>query len=395
MKLIGCFLLIFGMGILMISPVAAQEVQPDDSVTSEARKLSVAGYLKMMPSWQWDNLSDASSFGMIVHNRFNFSYTAGPDLQFAAGLRNRYITGTMAKKLHGLMRDMLEEDQGLVDLSVVPVAGHAGLWHLHTDRLYADWKRGKWQVRLGRQRINWGINMISNPNDLFNNYSFFDFDYEERPGADALRVTRFTGPLSRAEIAIGPAADSREMVAAALYGFNRKGYDFQMVGGYFRHKAALGAGWAGNLRSSGFKGELTLFSPLDQPDSLTLVCAVGFDHMFSSGAYVLAELLYNGGYTGTPDLMVLNEPMRSDNLFISKYAATVNIMYPISPLLAASLAFMVMPDISASYIMPNLTWSAARNLDLGMVVQYFRFNDYAGMGNLNQVSVYLQGKWSF
>lgn len=30
--------------------------------------------------------------------------------------------------------------------------------------------------------------MAWNPNDWFNTYNYFDFDYEERPGTDAIRV---------------------------------------------------------------------------------------------------------------------------------------------------------------------------------------------------------------
>jgi hypothetical protein len=355
----------------------------------------MAGYLKGLPSWQWDNLTDEGSFGWIAHNRLNFKYTFNPKWYVVAELRNRYLSGGLVGDKHEIARKMLEEDNGVLDMSVVPVAGTSGLWHLHTDRLYVDWRHNAWQVRLGRQRINWGINMVSNPNDLFNNYAFFDFDYEERPGADALRITRYTGPVSRVELAVSPAQKAKETVAAGLWSTNLKGYDFQVIGGYFRHKAALGAGWAGNIRTTGFKGEATLFSPFDQPDSLTLVCAISIDHMFGNGIYTFAEILYNGGHTGSPDLLMLNEPMRADNLFISKYAVTANVMYPISPVLATSLAIMVMPDLEASYIMPNITWSAARNFDLGMVVQYFQFNDFAGVGNLHQISCYVQGKWSF
>ena len=34
----------------------------------------------------------------------------------------------------------------------------------------------------GRQRINWGQTFVWNVNDVFNAYSYFDFDYKERPG---------------------------------------------------------------------------------------------------------------------------------------------------------------------------------------------------------------------
>ena len=60
----------------------------------------------------------------------------------------------------------------------------------------------KWELTLGRQRINWGVNLAFNPNDLFNAYSLIDFDYQERPGSDAIRFQYFTNELSSFETAV-------------------------------------------------------------------------------------------------------------------------------------------------------------------------------------------------
>ena len=70
------------------------------------------------------------------------------------------------------------------------------------DRLWVDFNYGKLQVRAGRQRINWGQTLIWNPNDIFNAYSFFDFDYIERPGSDAVRVQYYPGSSSSVEAAV-------------------------------------------------------------------------------------------------------------------------------------------------------------------------------------------------
>ena len=67
----------------------------------------------------------------------------------------------------------------------------ADSWFLHTmlDRAWIDYTRGKLQLRLGRQRINWGTNLVWNPNDVFNTFSYFDFDYEE-DDEDMLKIGR-------------------------------------------------------------------------------------------------------------------------------------------------------------------------------------------------------------
>ena len=82
------------------------------------------------------------------------------------------------------------------------------VFHIMIDRLYLQWNDDSWQFKVGRQRINWGVNLAWNPNDIFNAYSLYDFDYEERPGTDALRFQKFIGYAGGYEIAIKIADNS-------------------------------------------------------------------------------------------------------------------------------------------------------------------------------------------
>jgi hypothetical protein len=69
------------------------------------------------------------------------------------------------------------------------------------DRIWLEYHREKWHARAGRQRINWGMGTTWNPNDLFNTYNFLDFDYEERPAVDAIKVQYLTGLMDHVEVA--------------------------------------------------------------------------------------------------------------------------------------------------------------------------------------------------
>ena len=104
------------------------------------------------------------------------------------------------------------------------------------------------ELTLGRQRINWGVNLAFNPNDLFNAYSLVDFDYQERPGADAVRFQYYTNELSSFETAIqfGKSLDSS--VIAGLWKINKWEYDFQFLIANFYSDFVLGTAWAGNLK---------------------------------------------------------------------------------------------------------------------------------------------------
>lgn len=380
--------------LLVASSLAAQEFSSETGTDKPNRAFSFNGYLKALPSLDFTNLTDEVNFNNIIHNRLNFRYSQSDNLFFVVEVRNRLLSGQMVSDYHDLLKESLKTDNGLVQASFVPASGKNTIWHLNSDRFYADLRHNNWQVRLGRQRINWGINMVSNPNDLFNTYSFFDFDYEERPGADALRIQHYTSDMARWELAVSPAREAGKSVAAMMYAFNTMGIDLQFIAGYYRNRTAVGAGWATSIRESGFKGEVSIFNSINKMDSMTVVAAISLDHLFSNGMFGFIEMLYNGGNrSGETNLLFMTEPMTADNIFISKYAITGSLNYPVSPILSASIAAMYMPDLNGYYLMPGIAWSALTNFDLTLLSQYFQVRNNSE--KIRLLRPYVQLKWSF
>ena len=84
-----------------------------------------------------------------------------------------------------------------------------------------------------RQRVNWSQTLIFNPNDIFNGYSFFDFDYPEKAGSDAVRLYYYPSVVSVIEVA---AKLNRfgQLSAAALHRFNVSGWGVQVLGDRYR-----------------------------------------------------------------------------------------------------------------------------------------------------------------
>jgi hypothetical protein len=353
----------------------AATVQGQTLGNGDAPPFLLRGYVKDMPALTLNkNFTDAG-FMNIVHNRLNFRWNIADCWHMAAEGRNRLFYNEMFV-VFPFYKDILELDPGLIDMSWVWLSEGAWIGHSNIDRIYLDWRRNNWQVRVGRQRINWGVTLVSNPNDLFNTYSFFDFDYAERPGADAIRVQHFFGDMSRVQVAVSPARNSKDMVAAAMLNTNRWNYDFQALAGYYRNRLALGGGWAGHIGGSGFKGELTWFYDLEETAGVTrsnVVAAIGFDYMFGNGTFAFAEFLYNGGYNRIPGdgVFLITQPLRPDNIMFSEYSATLSTQHPISSILSANLALMALPDIEAMFLMPGLNYSIITNLDLEFVSQIF------------------------
>jgi len=346
----------------------------DEAYSQFNSPLRLRGYIKEMPSIQFDKDFSNLTFGNLIHNRLNFRWDISSSMDIILEGRNRLFYNENFKDFHQV-KDIFEHDDGLVDMSWVWLSDGAWLGQTMVDRFYVGWRTSNWRVRLGRQRVNWGINLVSNPNDLFNVYSFFDFDYVERPGSDAVRIQHYFGFMSSAEIAVSPAKNSRDMVAAAKLGLNRWEYDFQAIAGYYRNRLALGGGWAGNLRQAGFKGEATWFYDLEETPGTrrgNVVAAAGLDYMFASGTFGVIEFLYNGGYQRDPEaVFLITEPLSPDNIMFSEYAVTASVDHPFSPILSGGIAIMGLPDIDALFFMPNIKYSVMTDLDFEAVGQIF------------------------
>ena len=109
---------------------------------------------------------------------------------------------------------MIDTDNGYINLSDNILTGKSYIFNSRIDRAYIDYTKDKFQLRIGRQRINWGQCFTWNPNDLFNAYSFFDFDYVEKPGSDAIRIQYYSTGTSTFEFAVK--ADNNHKVTSAV-----------------------------------------------------------------------------------------------------------------------------------------------------------------------------------
>lgn len=268
--------------------------------------------------------------------------------------------------------------------------------HYIPDRLNMEWNRNDWRVTLGRQRINWGINTVSNPNDLFNIYSFYDFDYPERPGSDAVRIQRFLDWSTRIELAYSPASDIRESVGAIMFATNSHGYDFQMIGGYYQNQIALGGGWAGSIRQSGFKGELMLFSSLDDESDkkrTNFVMGISADHMFDNSLFLVVEGFYNYA-GGRDDFLLFGSSLSADNPSFSRYQFMAQVSYPFSPIWNGSFAAIWYPDEEALFMSPTLSYSIHQNVDINLLTQIFIGSSDSAFGSAGSVAM-ASIKWHF
>ncbi len=343
-----------------------------------AQQLEIGGYLQgsalqyKMTDTTPDSRNELYEYRLL--KRLNLFWEISSTLSVHGGLRTRLFSGDLVRTAPDYVRE-LRRDPGIVDLSATLVNQRNLLIHTMADRLFVEWDSDDWLIRSGRQRVNWGVNMLTNPNDIFNIYSLYAIDYPERPGSDAIRIQRFTGIDSRIELAVSPGRQRRQTVAAILYGFDVRGYNMQVIGGYYRDRLAVGGGWAGNLGGAGFKGETMLFHDLDRQKEAgkrrtNAIVALSLDYMFDNGLFIVSELLYNRD-GGKRDYQLFGSGISADNPSFTRYQAALQLNYLIHPLLNGSMTGIYYLREEAFFIAPALSWSVRQNLDLTVSAQFF------------------------
>lgn len=358
--------------------------------------VDISGYVKELGQVSFDNDLSTFRYDNILHNRFESQWTFLENFEFRADLRTRLISGYSIQNLPEI-NSFFENDPGYTDMTWVWFDTDRSVLQSQVDRLYASYYNGDFELHAGRQRINWARTFVWSPNDLFNNYAFLDFDYEERPGVDAFLAQYNWSFGSSVQTGFRIAESFDEMVIAGMLRTNWGSYDIQFLGGHYLGQAAVGAGWAGYIKGAGFKGEVTWFQPEDNflEGSGTLTATVGFDYMLPNSLYFQSELLYNGGFQKqNMPLTELNRPPSASDLFIAETGFFLSGNYSVSPLLNASFSTLSSFDRSIFIFIPQVTYSLSQNIDLLILSQVLKGNVFSDVLDTSNL-FFFRLKWSY
>ncbi len=357
--------------------------------------VSLKGYLSSLQSTLFDGLKDEFVNESLLHNRINFNTALCDHLKLTAGIRNRLVTGDRVKSLP-FYASAFAKETGWMDLSWNLLEERSFFLNTTFDRLSLDFTAGKTEIRAGRQRINWGQAMVWNPNDIFNTYSFFDVDYPEKPGTDAIRIRYFPSFSSVAELAVSLNREE-EVTVAGLWRFNRSGFDVQLLGGYAGSRDwVAGTGWSGYIGAYSFRGEATLFMPAEKNsgEETLLLATAGLDRVLKDNSMVMLQVMY---CTNPPDLndfaSLYTSTLSARNLAFSEFTAFAQFTWAATPLANLTLAAMWFPDLKGYYAGPSLDFSLAENVDLSAIWQHFNGNFGSHATHLNLA--FLRFSYSF
>jgi hypothetical protein len=388
-------------------------------IAQEPGKTAFNGYLSGMPQIAWTNTSfDTLSVferqnQYLLHNRLNFHWYPSDKITGTIQFRNQLMYGDF------LNLDEIEEgfvtENYYLPLTFQQRFGNAGLLSLSADRAWLQYTHNNLEVKLGRQRINWGQTFVWNPNDIFNAYNFFDFDYVERPGADALRTIYYPNYTSTIEIA-AKLDSAANVTAAGLYRFNTRGMDIQFLGGYYSQPTALksdkssdaditgGIGITGDFKGLSIRTEATYMHPTKESANQQelFLWSLGLDYSFSSELYLSGEFYYSSWVLralGKGAFGIAGAPLTVKNLAFAKYNGFLQGSYPITPIFKITLSGMIFTDevLTGYFIGPYLDYSILDNLDLAIYFQFFNYkmDDFGGELVGKTSFAFLRFKWSF
>jgi len=390
--------------VLLCFLAALPEVQAqngEDSIRADQESIkhwSVNGYVKDLQSIQFTQLKKKWTLDNLVHNRVDLHWYADNYWNVHLGVRNRLLYGESVS-VYRQQKSLLADRSGYFDLSKTITSGESFLVHSMIDRAAVNFTKGKWQVTAGRQRVNWGLNFVWNPNDIFNAFSYFDFDYEERPGTDALRVQYYTGSTSSAELVYKPGRRAKETIAAGLYRFNRSGYDFQLLGGIMKEDFVAGGGWSGVLGEAGFNGEVTAFIPTDgfRLSRAVVSASAGINYTFPGSLYLHGAYLLNSAgalHTDSASSALLFSAVSAKFLSPSRHSLFAEGAFQFSPLIRGDLAGIINPSDRSFFAGPFVTFSLTNTMELLTGGQLFFGKENSLYGGYGKI-IFIRFKWSF
>ncbi len=355
------------------------------------------GYLTNMESVWLKNDSDVMLLSGTAQNRFDFFIYPMNNTTINIGLRNIIEYGNTVSLTPGYAK-FITRDNGYLNLTKSWKEKNSYVLYSSIDRLNLFYSTNNFEIQLGRQRINWGVNLVWTPNDIFNSSSYLNFDYEEKPGSDAVRGQYYFSYSSSLEYVYK--LDFLERITSSLmYRFNVLNYDVQTFVGMMEEDYVFGGGWSGNILSSNVSGELTYFRDKENFADTTgqLVASLGWTYTFASDFYVHAEFLYNStGKTGKAGGLsnLLSNGYNAKNLSPAKYSLFGEIAYQLNPLVRLDFSGILNPSDKSFYLGPFASFSISQTIDMLFAGQFFFGDTKTEWGDYGTF-YYLRLKWSF
>ena len=366
------------------------------STPTKVKKVFFNGYISglYVPIYTFDT-KNFQNIGWL-HNRLNLKWMPGKNWDISVELRTRMIFQDFRDYTRTQFKDFTQ-DQGWLNLGWNIATSKYMLLTTSVERLYVAYQTERWSLKVGRQRINWSQALTFNPNDIFNGYSFFDFDYPERQGSDAIRICSYPTGTSVVELA-AKLNYFGKLTLASLYRFNVKGWDLQLLGGLVNSAdLTIGTAFSGDIKGVNLRGEFSYYhSILAHPElKNTYLATIGVDYIFNNSLFLSVSGMYNRLPKDSLSNLntLLTTPMSPKYLSITEWTVCAEISYPFIPIVTGSFTIMSFINSPLFYFGPSIDYSALNNLTLSATAQIF--TSFSKAKSSNMILGYLRLKYNF
>lgn len=381
------------------------------TVTQAQNSFQSGGYSKYLFSTSKHPQLNERLYDHILHSRLNTKYFFDDSFSLTGEVRFRTFFGNSLNKFPDFS-ELIKSNQPLLDMDWFVWKNENSIGYAEIDRLYFDYNANNFHITIGRQRIAWGTSWVWNPTDFFNPLSILDFDYEELPSNDGLRIQYYTGAVSKVEFVIAPSRKKDQLTAAALISNNAFDYDFNLIAGIKNNRWVTGFSWVGDVSGAGFRGEVTLQQkpkriyeyellylqfeqqPISYSDKNIFSFVLSGDYTFPNSFYIHTEILFNNIGVKQFSGIFTKEASEIGMLSPSKLSVFQEFSYNISPLVRASLFGIINPDDKSNVLVPSVSYSILTNLDFYLIALIFNGDKFTQYGDYG-TSVFARVKYSF
>ncbi len=217
-------------------------------------------------------------------------------------------------------------------------------------------------LKIGRQKIPWGVAMVWNATDPFNPIDFTNIEREERTGVDALSLDLPLGALAGLNLVYSEGKTSQSY--GGRLRSNIGGIDYSLLGAKLGDETLAGFDMAGQLAGAGIRGEIAYINAKAEEDYLCLV--LSFDYTFQNSLYFLIESFYNGrGKTSISDYQ-WSRLYSGEIAKLAQRYGFFGVTYDINPLLKEGVYLIYNIDDQSNFINPFLDHAMTENASLSV-----------------------------
>jgi len=275
----------------------------------------------------------------------------------------------------GLVRDPLFQTLSALpprtwaDLTATILDSGAVNWQHTLYRGWLQYEEGPLQITAGRQRMAWGSGRIWNPTDRFNPVDPTALEPEQKTGVDAGVVVWRYSESATVQAVVTPGRQahdvSRKWILRWQDTFGET--DVALLGGRIGEEDVFGLDITGNVADGTARVELMQAWPVQGKAYMQL--SAGYDYTLinpwlPAGLYLAIEYFYNGA-PGVAAPAVPVDRLQTLKRSLLGFMAG----YDLTPLWRLDLLLLADTSAPSVFFMPQLTWSAANNIDIGLFAQ--------------------------